>query len=140
MPYNHGFERKQFEAQQRQRRKQYESAGMSEAEIQAIYQFDLAIFKDERRHLEHRQNVSEDFDSLPGPPLEVRPRLWWVEEIDDPALVKQLKALPEADLELLTLYAIEGFGQVEIAEKLGISQAAISKKLTRLKIFLRNLN
>ncbi|MCL2298770.1 MAG: ECF-type sigma factor [Firmicutes bacterium] len=44
--------------------------------------------------------------------------------------------MPEADLELLTLVAFDGFGQAEIAAKLGVSQAAVSKKLARLKSFL----
>ena len=136
MSYNHGLERKKFEARQRQLRRQYEQVGMAEADIQAMYRFDLAVFNCDRRHGEHAPEMPVNLDSLIAPNDGKHPRLWWVEEIDDPILTERLKALCEMDLELLTLFAFDGYGQAEIAVKLGVSQAAISKKLTRLKNFL----
>ena len=137
MPYNHALEYRKFEAQQRRLRREYEQAGMREAEISAMYLFDLAVFNRERRHWEHTRELPEDFRSLADPADEAHPRLWWVEEIGDPVLAKRLKALSETDLELLTLYAMDGYTQPEIARKQGTTQQAISKKLARLKNFLK---
>lgn len=39
----------------------------------------------------------------------------WVEKIDDPKLAKKLKKLSHDDLELLTLFAFDGYSQNEIA-------------------------
>jgi RNA polymerase sigma factor (sigma-70 family) len=97
----------------------------------------LQEFNSNRRQEKHKPETLVDLDSLAGAASEGHPRYWWVKEIDDPALARRLKALPEADFELLTLYVFDGFGQAEIAGKLGVSQAAVSKKLTRLKNFLK---
>ena len=137
MAYNHGLEFKKFEARQRILRLQYEQLGMSEANIAALYQADLREFNSDRRHEEHRPENLEDYVPLATTEIEGHSRLWWVEEINDPVLARQLKSLSEADLKLLTLSVFDGFGQAEIAGQLGVSQAAVSKKLARLKKFLK---
>ena len=141
MPYNHGFERKKFFARQRRLRQQYERAGMTEAEILAMYQFDLAAFKNERRHREHtQQEAPEVFMMLASTADDEHPRLWWIEEIDNPVLAVLLKALPEADLELLTLYAIDAYSYAEIAAFKGATRQAVSQKIKRLLKILKNLD
>jgi RNA polymerase sigma factor (sigma-70 family) len=109
---------------------------MPEADIAALYQTDLQEFNSDRRYEEHDLVRLDDCEPLVAQEDGCHSRLWWVEEIDNAALAKRLKSLSEADLELLTLYAFDEFGQAEIAGKLGISQAAVSKKLARLKKFL----
>ena len=65
----------------------------------------------------------------------------------DPLRCEQLSdALPKAqivlgdgsDRELLTLYVFEGYTVTEIARMQGVSQPVISKKLNRLKKYLKN--
>ena len=136
MSYNHGREFKKFQACQRRLRRQYEQLGMPESDIEALYQTDLQEFNDDRRHEERNPLRLDDCEPLVAPEGGDHSRLWWVEEIGNPALVGRLKSLSEADLELLTLFVFDGFGQVEIAQRLGVSQVAVSKKITRLKIFL----
>ena len=136
MSYNHGREFKKFQAHQRRLRRQYEQLGMPESDIEALYQGDLQEFNDDRRHEEHNPIRLDVCEPLVAPEGGGHSRLWWVEEISNPALVGRLKSLSEADLELLTLFVFDGFGQVEIAQRLGVSQVAVSKKITRLKIFL----
>jgi len=135
MSYNHAREFKKFEACQRRLRKQYERLGMPEADIAALYHTDLQEFNSDRRYEEHKPERMVNCEPLVSPEDGAHSRLWWVEEINDPILATRLKSLSEADLELLTLYAFDEFGQAEIAGKLGISQAAVSKKLARLKKF-----
>ena len=60
-------------------------------------------------------------------------RYAWVDAIDDPALALGLKRLSHDDLELLTLYTIEGYSQPEIARLLKRDQSVISRKLARIK-------
>lgn len=57
----------------------------------------------------------------------------WVEEIDNPELYKMVSSLKKEEIELLTLFAIEGYSVVEIARLKGISHQNISKKINRIK-------
>jgi len=124
MPYHHGLERKKFDARQCRLRQQYEQAGMSEAEMQALYQLDLQEFLDERRHREHTQPFVEECFTTHCADC----TLW----IDFSVLLSQ------GDLEILILYAIGGYSQAEIAACIGISQQSISRKITRFKKKLKN--
>jgi len=132
MPYNHGLERKKFEARQRALRRKYQQAGMPEPDIQALHQLDLREFLDERRHREHTLPLSEAGATASGR-SEGGSRYMWIEEIGDPALAGRLKALPEEDLEIITLYVIDDYSQTEIAASLGITKQAISKRICALK-------
>ena len=82
---------------------EYRAAGMTEEQIREMYAFDLADNMDALSNgLDH--TLSTD-------------RYWWIEEIDDPALAAELKKLPAESIEMLTLYAIEGFTHEEIAKR-----------------------
>ena len=61
-----------------------------------------------------------------------------MEEIENPQLALALRQLDADELELLTLYVIECRSQSEIAARFGLSQRAISKRLQRLKKYLKN--
>ena len=52
-----------------------------------------------------------------------------MEEIENPQLARVLRQLDADGLELLSLLLVDGFTQHEIAEKLGISQSAVSQRL-----------
>lgn len=132
MPYHHGLERKKFDACQRALRRKYRQAGMPEPDIQALHQLDLREFLGERRHREHTLPLSEASASVGGR-SEGCSRYMWVEEIGAPILAKRLKSLPEADLEIITLYVIDGYRQTEIAALLGVTKQAVSKRIRALK-------
>jgi len=74
--------------------------------------------------------VSRDESAVGG-------RYGWVEEIDNPRLLDKLRKLSHEDLELLTLLAIDGYTQIEIALFKGCSQNAISKRYLRIKKVLK---
>ena len=61
----------------------------------------------------------------------------WIEQIEDGALAGRLKQLSPDDLELLTRYAIEGATQSELALQFDIGQQGISKRLKKIKSFLK---
>ena len=151
MTFNNGFERKRFEANQKALRAEYEKLGMSEEQMQALYDHDLAAFNSDRKYITHTQPLSdvpfpEDGDNVDDSKsalldkflrklstnigsLSESSRYGWIDEIDDPALAERLTKLSAEDKELLTLYVFDELNQSEIAEKIGISQRGVSKRL-----------
>ena len=63
-------------------------------------------------------------------------RHWWLEEIEDETLAKNLKSLPIDDVELITQYVFEQRTQVEIAKQFGVSNVTIFKRIEKLKKIL----
>ena len=157
MAWNNGLERKKFEAEQAKLAVGYRAAGMSEEQIRQMYEFDLEVFNSNRRYVEHTQQFPEspfeDGDEGQSPLYEKFPealtvtmdlptgnsRYAWIDEIDDPKLVKVARTLSAEDLELITLYAYEDFTVREIAVKTGIPKSTVFQRIERLrKIFKKS--
>ncbi len=157
MAFYYAKEKREFDREWEQLRREYEAAGMAEENIQALYDFDWQWFCSRRRFMDHTQSlppetidgensqaqsslirkfasfsVSMDESQLGG-------RYGWVEEIEDSKLLDKLRKLSQADLELLTLIAIEGYSQPEIGLIMDCSQSNISQKITRIKNFLKKI-
>ena len=49
MAWNNGYERKKFESEQKRLAEEYRAAGMTEEQIEEMYQFDLTEFRSRRR-------------------------------------------------------------------------------------------
>ena len=155
MAWNNGLERMKFEAEQARLAAEYRAAGMTEEQIQQMYEFDLEVFNSNRRFAEHTQQFPEspfeDGDEGQSPLYERFPealtvtmdlptnssRYWWLEEIDDPKLAKAARALSAEDLELITLYAYEDFTVREIAVKTGIPKSTVFQRIERLRKFFK---
>jgi len=158
MAWNNGLERKKFEAEQEKLAAEYRAAGMSEEQIRQMYEFDLEVFNSNRRFAEHTQQLAEspfeDGDEGQSPLYDrfpealtttldgaIKPsRYWWIEEIEDEQLVKEIKDLPAEDIELITLYAFEDFTQDEISKQFGISQRAVSKRIEKLRKIFKKIS
>ena len=155
MEWHDGTERRRFEREQAELRKQYLAAGMTEEQIQALHAFDAEWYKSRRREAVHTQRLdiqtSEDEDINKDNPLYKKffeklavednhadySRYGWIDELENEELAKAVNALSDTDKELLTMW-IEGFHQNEIAAHLGVKKAALSRKMGRIKYFLRN--
>ena len=159
MGFNNGLERKKFEARWSRLRVEYAANGMEESMITEMYEFDLQEFNSNRRYAEHTQAISRQIFSDDGDeagedksPLLVK--FWdsfttqndslfhlegngWIKEIENSRLWEGLSVLSDKDKELLTLYIVYGYTMVEVAEKQGVSQAAISKRFSRIKKLLK---
>ena len=59
MAWNNGLERMKFEAEQAKLAAEYHAAGMTEEQIQQMYEFDLEVFNGNRRFAEHTQQFPE---------------------------------------------------------------------------------
>ena len=155
MAYNHGREEKKFQIMWKKLRKEYKDAGMSDEAIEKMYLFDRDVFNRDRAFEIHRHiplpmnnyySDEDDPDYYEEPEYPVsddsssaHSRYWWIEEIDIPMLTAYIKTLSLQDIELITMFYFEGFTQKEIAEKKGITQQAVSKRLAQFERIKKNI-
>lgn len=126
MGFNYAAEKKKFETLWARLRREYRAAGMSDAAIQKMHDFDWEVFKQERIYRLHTQDLGigifdepsaeqEDKSALMKKFLEsvsrwddytTASRYGWIEGIGDQRLVRVLKRLSISEKELLTKYCI----------------------------------
>lgn len=154
MAFYYAKEKREFDREWEQLRREYEAAGMSEQDIQALYDFDWQWFCRRRRFINHTQSLpAETIDgedkrtqsslnrkftlfSIPFDESQLGGRYGWVEQIEDTQLLDKLRKLSIDDLELLTLIAIEGYSQSELARMGFEKQYKLSRQMSRIKKFL----
>ena len=155
MGWNNANERRKFEEQQKRLAIEYRANGMTDKQIEEMYQFDLRQFNSNRRYREHTQAFQVDeFDDadesdnslmryFPEPltskidDLASKTRFGWVEEIEDERLYKNLIGMSKDDIELITLYVFDGYTQDEIANYMNCTKQNIQKKFHRIKKHLK---
>ena len=154
MSFNNGNERRKLNAKWEQLRVQYREAGMNEDAIHAMYEFDLSVLNSERTYDANTMAVcdgEDDVDARKAANLkqyeaaitvtdtyhETKTRFAWVGEVQNERLHTGLEKLSDEDLKLLTLYAVSGFNEYEIAKVFGLSQSAIHKRIARITLFLK---
>ena len=153
MSWNNAYETKKFEAKQKKQAEEYRALGMTEEQIQIMYEFDLEQFRSERRNRMHTQPLQvEEFEEKDADESDntllneffdeltciietsgSKSRYWWVEEIDNPETVRKIKLLSESDLEILTLMVIYKLKNKEIAQVTGVPLRTIERKKARFK-------
>ena len=155
MSFNNGNERRKLNAKWEQLRVQYREAGMSEEVIQSMYEFDLGVLNSERAYDANTVAVcdgEDDVDARKAANLkqyeaaitvtdtyrETKSRFAWIGEIENERLLAALENLSDSDLELITLYAYEGYDTVEISKAFGKTKQNISKKIQRIANFIKN--
>ena len=57
----------------------------------------------------------------------------WLDTIENEDMYRKLRALTDTDLKLLTLIVKDGYTQREAARELACSEAAISRRLKKIK-------
>lgn len=153
MGFNYRTEKKKFDAQWEQLWAEYRAAGMDELSIAEMYAYDLSVFN-QRRIIAHREQPltadvtgeHEDESTLFYKFMDQlscqdcycygTQRFAWIEQIRDETLYERILALPEQDKELLTMLAIDGYTQGEIAKIRHRGKSAICRKLWRLAAYL----
>ena len=158
MGFNYGLEKKNFDSQWAMTRKQYEDAGMSSEAIQAMYDFDWSVFNANRSYQNHTQEMAapsfEQSEESYSPLMnkyqeavsvtdtyhETKSRFAWIGEIENEQLLTALETFKTEDLEIITMYAYEGYDITEISKVYGVSRPTISIKIKRITKFLKNFN
>lgn len=158
MEWNDGKERALFEREQAKLRSEYLSAGMTEEQIQLLRSCDEDWYRGRRREARHTQSLNitvfdeDDCDSDAKNPLLKKflhkfsvedkhfenERFGWIEQIANKDLYIAVSSLSDSDKEILTMLLYDGLKQKEIAEQRGVKKSAISRKIGRLKEFLKN--
>ena len=156
MGFNYGLEKKNFDSQWAVTRKQYEDAGMSSEAIHAMYDYDWSVFNANRSYQNHTQEMAapsfEQSEESYSPLMdkyqkaisvtdhycETKSCFTWIGEIENERLLSALENLSDSDLELITLYAYEGYDTVEISKAFGKTKQNISKKIQRIANFIKN--
>ena len=158
MGFNYGLEKKNFDSQWAMTRKQYEDAGMSSEAIQAMYDYDWSVFNANRSYQNHTQEMAapsfEQSEESYSPLMnkyqeavsvtdtyhETKSCFAWIGEIENEQLLTALETLKTEDLEIITMYAYEGYDITEISKVYGVSRPTISIKIKRITKFLINFN
>ena len=158
MGFNYGLEKKNFDSQWAVTRKQYEDAGMSSEAIQAMYDYDWSVFNANRSYQNHTQEMAapsfeqseesysplmdkyQEAISVTDHYCETKSCFTWIGEIEDERLLSALENLKDEDLEIITMYAYEGYDITEISKVYGVSRPTISIKIKRITNFLKNFN
>ena len=158
MGFNYGLEKKNFDSQWAVTRKQYEDAGMSSEAIQAMYDYDWSVFNANRSYQNHTQEMAapsfEQSEESYSPLMnkyqeavsvtdtyhETKSRFAWIGEIENEQLLTALETLKTEDLEIITMYAYEGYDITEIYKVYCVSRPTISIKIKRITKFLKNFN
>lgn len=158
MSFNYGLEKRKFEREWDKLRKEYSEAGMDEAAIKEMYKYDWQRFNAERAYRNHTQGMpyqefengdiaaddktallAKFFDSIAVMPKDTddERRYSWLDEISSDKLSAALLKLSAEDIELLTLYVFDERTVTEIAAIKGIAHQNVSKKIRRIKKFLK---
>ena len=134
MGFNYGQEKKKFDAAWKKLREEYKAAGMSEESIQELHDFDLKTFRRTRVERMHTQPLSDSLFEGENDQCECmsalldkfmdelsvndkhhyneNPRFFWIDEIEDLELYEKITALPERDIDLITMVAKIGRAHV----------------------------
>lgn len=154
MCWNNAMERRKFEAEQKKQAEQYHKCGMSDEQIHQMYLFDYEQFKSRRRYAMHTQEFTlsdfEDdgvqsgrspmyerfFDALTTTIDESHMgtgKYAWIEDIENEEMIRTIRSLTQNQLELLSMLVEGEMTQDEIKNKIGISQAAVSQRISTLR-------
>ena len=151
MGINFARERRNFLETQQRLRAEYEAAGMTQEQILAMYEYDLHEFNRDIAFYRHTQPLVDESDSdfeeegrntllrnnaetltvIQQPSEDTR--FWWLEEIETPTLLRNLKRLTEDELELINKIAFCDYTQKELSDEIGKSPAAICQKLKTIR-------
>lgn len=162
MEFNYGREKKKFDENWEQLRKEYREAGMAEESIQAMHEYDWEQFKKERIWCQHNQyldtivmcvnnqiwETSEDANPLYYKFLErisynfteedFSDEYAWMETLEDPQIYDAVLSLDDKDKRFLTLRVIDDLTLEEIAGIYNVSVVAVHNQLTRIIKKIKN--
>ncbi len=107
---------------------------MDESTIQRLHIYDWSVFNSDRRFYEPLVDLGDQLQNFPDIPQElpVHNITSLLDSLEDERMFQALSHRDKLTLEILFL-RWQGFSYKEIAKKVGASEAAVRKKISRLK-------
>ena len=143
MDFNYAREKRKFNQEWKVLRAQYEALGMEPSAIDSLYDYDLQWFRSCRTYINHTQPFPTESFGEGGQSTLLRKYPTLVSRGADEDSEDSLfwhdaaKKLSKLDISIIELRRTKGLNQSEIAKELGCSQAAISKRMKKIKKLLR---
>lgn len=136
MSWNNAARTKQFETEQEKLIRAFRKNNMSEEAIQEMAAFDKEQFLQERNSGEHLDIIELDSPEDAGALEEMAPYYDrydpFIVGFEDERLNRICELADEKDMRILRLLA-EGYTQTEIGEIIGMSQAAVCRRVSKMR-------
>ena len=140
MRYNHRKAEIIFEREWSKEKERFIAAGMTDEQINSIYEYERKVFNSERRYYENTVSIEDD-DLISRirqtETVLISGRLFWLDEISSDAC-KRLIMLPSEHIEAFTMYIYDGYTQKQISSFLQKSQSSISRWIDKITEILKN--
>lgn len=134
LKFNYQKEKAKFMADWAEEEKLLHSQNVSEEMITQMYEFSLHQFNSDRNYYLHKEELASENDL--SEEIDLEKGLSFLDTVENPALLKALGTLKYSDLELIILKT-KGFTEKEIALRYNQTQQNISKKISRIKKYLK---
>ena len=137
MAYNKARAEREWLAWKEKEEAQLRELGVDEDTIQRLHVYDWAVFNSDRRFYEPQGDRTSrtDWDTAQWMEWPIRDSISLLEDIDDQQLFQKLSKENRLTLDIVFL-RYQGYTYKEIARRIGISESAVRKKISRLrKIF-----
>lgn len=134
MIYNHAKAEAKFRKEWEKKVRFYKKNGMTQEQIDSIYQFEREVFNSNRRFYEYCVGLQTEGYN---PNLSVESIFerydadTWTDALDE-ELQKQLKKFKPVQLKAFYLYRVDGYTQDEISEILTTPQCSISRWISEI--------
>ena len=134
MAYNKARAQKEWLKWKQAEEAKLRELGVDESTIQRLHIYDWSVFNSDRRFYEPLVDLGDQLHNLPDTPQElpVHNIASLLDNLEDERLFQALSHKDKLTLEILFL-RWQGFSYKEIAKKVGASEAAVRKKISRLK-------
>lgn len=110
--------------------------GISEEIIQQLYDFSFAQFKTDRNYYLHKEEYTCITDQI-DQTFDINENFNFLEQVENPELLKGLKQLSSDNYKLFYFYAVKGLSQVEIANLTNQPKQNVCNKISRIKKYLK---
>ena len=140
MGYNHGLEKKKFDAEWQKNEKLYRELGMTDEQITAIWEFDYKTFRSDRAYFEKKTDLSEYEETLQSDDSnidECNIEENWHEYITDIDKRRQLSELRPEQRRAYYLCKIMNMKQEDVSSILLIPRRTISFWIVKIADILK---
>ena len=138
MGFNYAREKRKFDKEWNEKERWYRESGMSEDAILEMYEYDWREFNSTRKFYRHGDD-NVNVESIAEEDVDVIDKAFpeeWMELLDTPNLVRNVRKLPADYIEIIDLMVRENLTQEEVARRMHCSQQNIAKKIEKIKKFL----